>query len=384
MEKHIVIIVLLAAASLSCCCDTRKAKTNQCAKDSTQINVDTITRDTLPNATNSWGNEENVSWIMEHLRKDTVPVFDFSAYHLSKKEKTAANKCLRMAWYGEHTYFKMDYIRQHYDIWKYIWRIFHIPNGGELGNIEQDVIFKLYLKEHHPELLTIGKDKEKHYANIRKHVMDSLTLNHEFLGKDLHTYRMNIIWFDYLRWYHVRLFKDDLRKLGISIDKELGYTDKIRAAVETYKDNTPHFGSGNSDRYLEFYMLYTSALDSLISDMCNICAGKSIRVESKRHTKVDERRLWHDFYEYEEYDEYQWDIDCRTVVGMEPKRKRTNMKARRYKSAIRRSCRQWLAYRQRISRRLAQQYRKAYDNATLTFQDFVMKQCKNKFQYQID
>lgn len=378
-----MIVALLVSVSLFCCCDSRKTETKGLTKDSTQINISAIIKDTLPNATNSWGNAENVSWIMEQLRKDTVPVFDFSSYHLSKKEEMAANKYLQMAWYGEQIFFKMDYIRQHYDTWKYVWRIFHIPNDGELGNVEIDVLFKLYLKEHHPELLIVGKDKAKHFSNIQKHVMDSLTLNHDFLGKDLHTYSMNIVWFDYLRWYHVQLFKDDLQKIGISIGKELSYADRIRATVERYKDNTPHFGSGNSDRYAEFYMLYASALDSLICDMCNMCTGKSRQVEMELYAKVDESKLWRDFYENEEYDEGHWEFDRGTVVGLEPTRERTNMKARQYKSAIKRSYRQWLAYRQHISRQLSPQYRKAYDNATLTFQDFVMTQCKNKFKYQI-
>lgn len=382
MNNCNMIVAVLVSASLFSCCDSRKAETNSYTRDSTQINISTNIKETLPNATNSWGNAENVSWIMEQLRKDTVPVFDFSAYHLSKKEEIAANKYLQMAWYGEQTFFEMDYIRQHYDTWKYVWRIFHIPNDGELGNVEKDVLFKLYLKEYQPELLIVGKDKAKHFSNIQRHVMDSLTLNHDFLGDDLYTYSMNIVWFDYLRWYHVQLFKDDLQKIGISIGKELSYADRIRAAVEIYKDNTPHYGSGNSDRYAEFYMLYASALDSLICDMCNMCTGKSKRVE--RYAKVDERRLWRNFYENEEYDEDHWEVDCSTVDGKGSTRERANMKARKYKAAIKRSYRQWLVYRQHTSRQLSPRYRKAYDNATLAFQNFVMTQCKNKFEYQID
>lgn len=385
MEKTISIFTLLVVTSLFCCCDRRKTPNNEPAKDRSYVNVDTNGVDTLPNVTNSWGNEENVAWIMDQLFRDTVPVFDFSPYNLSEKEEKMAEKNLRIAWYGEETFFEMDYIRQHYDKWKYVWRIFHIPNYGELACVEQDVILKLYLKKHQPELLMVGKDRSKHYANLRRHVMDSLTLDHEFLGKSLNAYCMNIVWFDYLRWYHVQLYNDDLHKIGINIDNELSHADKIRAAVERYKDNTPHFGSGDGDRYAEFYMLYSSALDTLIDNMCNMCEAKKAKQSHvKRYTKVSEQRLWREFYKYEEYDEGHWEIDSAIVVGMEPTRERTNIKARQYKPEIKRSYRRWLAYRQHISRSLAPKYRKAYDDATIAFQNFIMAQCKIKFQYQID
>lgn len=343
--------------------------------------------DTLPCVTNSWGNADNVDWIMKQLHKDTIPAFDFSTYHLSKEDELLADSCLRVAWYGEHTWFKMGYIREHYGTWKYVWRIFHIPNGGELGFIEQDVIMKMYLQKHHPDLLIVGNDRAKHFADFQKHIMDSLTLNHEFLGHDIPTFGMNALWYDYLRWYRLRLYKDAWKKIGVSIDKEIWHTEKICEAVEEYKDNTPHFGSGNGQRFTEFYMLYTAALDSMISDMCRMCDSQPQKLSEKPrkvYSTTSEEGIWRRFYSYEDYDEGHWEFDSGMVVGLERTRKLTNEKTRRYKITIKRACRQWLTYRQRTRKKLSPQYRDQYDIATLRFHDFVIAQCRNKFQYGID
>lgn len=375
--------VMFVALTLCCCKDSKKQLTQTVTPVEQRTN---IYCDTLPHATSSWGNDDNVDWIMNQLHRDTIPTFDYSAYNLSKEEQLLADTCLRIAWYGTHTYFDMRYIREHYDTWKYVWRIYHIPNGGELGFIEQDIIMKLYFQRHHPEFLHIGKDKAKHFADLQKHILDSLTLNHESLECDLPTFDMNILWYDYLRWYRLQLYKDDFRRIGLSIDKERWYTEKICEAVEVYKDKTPHYGSGNYLRFTEFYNLYTAAVDSMMSDMCSMFerTPKKLKRARKKYNSADENILWDKFFCYEEYDEGHWEFDSASVVGMERSRELTNQKAKRYKPAIKRAYKKWLAYRQRMRWRLAPKYREQYDIATMRFREFVITQCDNKFQYGID
>ncbi|MCC8037630.1 MAG: hypothetical protein LIP02_05795 [Bacteroidales bacterium] len=86
------ICLIIAISTLFTSCGPKTATTDSVYKDSVSGATNTIVNGILPNTGRySWDEEENVAWIYDQLRNDSIPQFDLSGYGLSDEQQIALN-----------------------------------------------------------------------------------------------------------------------------------------------------------------------------------------------------------------------------------------------------------------------------------------------------